>query len=352
MKKPEAAVKTVNWSRPIRLTALLLAACVILPSLGCSYFQTSTSANLAPFAEQTLAMAGSFEHSLGQGRLVYARHLAQGPDTARYKESLAELQGQVRGIVAYSLQVVTVAESGLPADEKARELAGFLDALIDRIDPDADVRSGLSEESVRAIIENVRSQESLVDALREAQPLVDEAGANTLAIIDELNDSGAAAEAEIAGSIQERHGAMMRYTDIFKRQQAEVLDGLTLVDDYRKGDETALEALRESAPLLMADTPPVGEMTANDVRSIEQRLFDRLEELDQARQSVVYDIDVYFTQMQELDRLNQSSKAALRKARVAVHLWVKTHRKLSRGITKPATFDLFEITESLIGSVL
>jgi hypothetical protein len=352
MRKPEAAVKTVNWRRAARWTALLLAVCVILPSLGCSYFQPSTSANLAPFAEQTLAMAGSFEHSLGQGRLVYARHLAQGPETARYKESLGELQGHVRGIVAYSLQVVTVAESGLPADEKAKELAGFLDALLDRIDPGTEVRAGLSEESARAIIESVRSQESLVDALQEAQPLVDEAGASTLAIIDELNDHGAAAEAEIAGSIQERHGAMMRYADIFKQQQAEVLEGLTLVDDYWKGDETALETLRESMPYLMADTPPAGRMTANDVRSIEQRLFDRLKVLDQARQSMVYDVDVYFTQMQELDRLSQSSTAALRKARVAVHLWVKTHRKLSRGITQPATFDLFEITESLIGSVL
>jgi tetrahydromethanopterin S-methyltransferase subunit B len=352
MRKPETAVRTVNWRRAIRWTALLLAACMILPSLGCSHFTPSTSANLAPFAEQTLAMAGSFEHSLGQGRLVYARHLAQGPETARYKESLAELQGHVRGIVAYSLQVVTVAESGLPADEKAKELAGFLDALIDRIDPDADVRSGLSEESIRAIIESVRSQESLMDALREAQPLVDEAGAATLAIMDGLRDSGAAAEAEIAGEIQKRHGAMGRYADIFKRQQAEVLEGLTLVDNYWKGDDLALEPLRESAPRFMADVPPAGRMTAEDVRSLEQQLFERLQELDKARQSMVYDVDIYFEQMRELDRISQSGDAALRKARVAVHLWVKTHRRLSRGITQPATFDLFEITESLIGTVL
>jgi hypothetical protein len=352
MRNPAAVVKAVNWRRAVRWTALLLPACMILPSLGCSHFTPSTSANLAPFAEQTLAMAGSVDQSLGKGRLVYARHLAQGPETARYKESLGKLQGHVRGIVAYSLQVVTVAESGLPADEKAKELAGFLDRLVDHISSDADVSTSLSEESVRAIIDSVRAQESLVDALREAQPLVDEAGAATLAIINELTDSGAAAEAEIAGEIQKRHGAMMRYADIFKRQQAEVLEGLTLLDNYWKGDETALEPLRESAPRFMADTPPADRMTANDVQSIEQRLFDRLKVLDQARQSMVYDVDVYFEQMRELDRLSQSSTAALRKARVAVHLWVKTHRKLSRGITKPATFDLFQITESLIGSVL
>jgi hypothetical protein len=352
MKATPAAVKTANWSRAIRWTALLLVACMILPSLGCSHFTPSTSANLAPFAEQTLAMAGSFEHSLGQGRLVYARHLAQGPETTRYKESLGELQGHIRGIVAYSLQVVTVAESGLSSDEKASELAGFLDALLDRIGSDADVRTSLSEESVRAIIESVRSQESLVDALREAQPLVDEAGAMTLEIMDELRDSGTAAQAEIAREIQKRHGAMMRYAEVFKRQQAEVLEGLTLVDDYWNGDDLALEPLRESAPHFMADVPPVGKMTAADVRTLERRLFDRLQEMDQVRQSLTSDGEIYFEQMQELDRLSRSSEIALRKARVAVHLWVKTHRKLSRGITQPATFDLFEITESLIGSVL
>jgi len=352
MRNLTVAVKAVNWRSAARWTALVLATCMILPSLGCSYFVPSTAANVAPFADQTLAMAGSVEHSLGQGRLVYARHLAQGPETARYKESLAELQGNVRGIVAYSLQVVTVAESGLPADEKAKELAGFLDALIDRIDSDADVRTGLSEESVRAIIESVRSQESLVDALREAQPLVDDAGAATLAIIDEVRNSGAAAEAEIAGGIQKRHGAMGRYTDVFKRQQGEVLEGLALIDDYRRGDETALDALRESMPLMMADTPQTDRMTAKDVRAVEQHLFGRLEELDQARQWLVYDLDIYFTQIQELDGLTRSSEVALRKSRVAVHLWVKTHRKLSRGITQPATFDLFQITQSLIGSVL
>jgi hypothetical protein len=297
-------------------------------------------------------MAGSIDQSLGRGRLVYARHLAQGPETARYKESLGKLQGLVRGIVAYSLQAVTVAESGLPADEKARELAGFLDRLIDHMSSGADVSTSLSEESVRAIIEDVRAQESLVDALRAAQPLVDEAGAATLAIIDELTDSGAAAEAEIADKIQERHGPMMRYASIFKRQQAEVLEGLTLVDGYWRGDELALEPLREKSPRFMAGTPPVDRMTADDVRAVEQRLFGRMEELDRSRQSMASDLDVYFEQMRELDRLSQSSTAALRTARVAVHLWVKTHRKLSMGITKPATFDLFQITESLIGSVL
>ncbi|MEA3408822.1 MAG: hypothetical protein U9Q95_00580 [Candidatus Eisenbacteria bacterium] len=352
MSESTVAVKTVNWSFAVRCTALLLVACMILPSFGCSHFVPSTAANVAPFAEQTLAMAGSIDHSLGQGRLVYARHLAQGPETARYKESLGELQGHVRGIVAYSLQVVTVAESGLPADEKAKELAGFLDRLIDHINADADVRSSLDQENVRAIIESVRAQESLVNALREAQPLVDEAGAATLDIINELSDSAKAAEAEITGEIQERHGPMVRYAAIFKRQQAEVLEGLTLIDSYWKGDDLALEPLRESAPRFMADTPPADRMTMDDVLAVEQRLFGRLAEMDQARESMASDMDVYFEQMRELDRISQSSTAALRTARVAVHLWVKTHRKLSRGITHPATFDLFEITESLIGSVL
>ncbi len=352
MSKPTAVV---NWSLAVRWTATLVVACMILPSLGCSFgshFVPSTSANLAPFAEQTLAMAGSVEHSLGQGRLVYARHLAKGPETTRYKESLVELQGHIRGIVAYSLQVVTVAESGLPTDEKASELAGFLDELIDRVSSDTDVRSGLSEESVHAIIDSVRSQKSLVDALREAQPLVDEAGAMTLEIMDELHDAAMAAEGEIADNIHKRHGAMMRYAEVFRRQQAEVLEGLALVDGYWKGDGLALEPLRESAPHFMAGTPPAGRMTAADVRTLERRLFDRLQEMDHVRQSLASDGEIYFEQMQELDRLSRSSEIALRKARVAVHLWVKTHRKLSRGITKPATFDLFEITESLIGSVL
>jgi hypothetical protein len=191
-----------------------------------------------------------------------------------------------------------------------------------------------------------------MDALRKAQPLVDQAGTTTLAVIDELGDSRVAAEAEIAGKIQERHAAMMRYAVVFKQQQAEVLEGLTLVDGYWKGDDLALEPLRESAPHFMADTPPAGKMTADDVRLLERRLFDRLQEMDQVRQSLTSDGEIYFQQMQELDQLSRTHEVALRKARVAVHLWVKTHRKLSQGISKPAMFDLFEITESLIGSVL
>ena len=174
----------------------------------------------------------------------------------------------------------------------------------------------------------------------------------TFAIKNQPSDSGKAAEAEITAEIKKRHGPMMRYTDIFKRQQAEVLEGLTLVDSYWRGDDLALEPLRESTPRFMADTPPADKMTGNDVRAVEQQLFDRMKQLDESRQSMSYDIDVYFQQMRELDRISQSSEVALRTARVAVHLWVKTHRKLSRGITHPATFDLFEITESLIGSVL
>ncbi len=340
--------KTAAW-----ITLVALVSATTLTTTGCSYFVPSTKANVAPFADQTIAMSGEVDSSLAEGRIVYTRHLAKGPEVKRYRELLGEFQGVVKGIVAYSFQAVTVAESGLPDTLKSAEMAKFLEGLRDHVEEYPSARFSLSAASLDTLIEDVRDAEDLVGALRAAQPLADDAGHAAMAIVDDLQDALVAAQDEMMEAIYGRHGTMLTYGDSFKRQQNFVLNGLILVDEYWKtGDESAIAALRDSIPYFFEGMPPTPQLTVRDIVEVEERLYGRLEKMDRLRQSLVWDVDMYYNQVTEIDTIVETSVKALRTARLAIHVWVKTHRKLSAGITTPAMFDMFQITKSLVGSVL
>ncbi len=347
-------MRSIRTRGIVAWTLLAAIVCAVaLSTAGCSYFVPSTKANVAPFADQTIAMTGEVDTSLAQGRIVYTRHLATGPEVMRYRALLKEFQDVVKGIVAYSFQVVTVAESGLPDTLKAAEMAKFLDGLRDRVEEHPSARFSLSEASIDTIIVNVRHADDLVGALRGAQPLADDAGHAAMAIIDELQEALDAAQNEMMDAINTRHGAMLTYSDSFKRQQGVVLGGLTAIDDYWKNrDRATLAALRDSLPYFFEGMPPTSQMTTGNVVEVEERLYGRLEKMDRLRQSMAWDVEMYYKQVTEIDTVAETSLKALRISRLAIHMWTKTHRKLSAGITTPAMFDMFEITKSLVGSVL
>ncbi len=342
------------WRRTARAAVIVVAlvAVALVPNLGCSYFVPHTTANVSPFADQIVAMSAQVDESLGQGRAVYTRHLATGPEVTNYKELLGELQDVIKGIVAYSFQVVIVAESGLPDEEKAHEMAKFLDGLRDRMDDHPSARFSLSAANIDTIIAGVRRADDLVASLRAAQPLADDAGHAAMAVTDDLKVALAKAEDEIMAAILERNAAVFAYSGAFRRQHSSVLYALALVDEYWKGDFETFDALRDSMPIIFGNLPPTAQLTVQDVSDIERRLFDRLHSMDEVRQSLEWDLNLYIEQIQEIDRLVATNERALGIARLALHMWIKKHRELSEGITKPATFDMLDITKSLVGSVL
>jgi hypothetical protein len=110
--------------------------------------------------------------------------------------------------------------------------------------------------------------------------------------------------------------------------------------NYRLGDKSAIDSLIAKEPSVLEVTTDKNNLTSNDLRAIEERLFYKLESLYEVRNQLSVDVDLYNNQMRELDEQAKIYRESLRKVRVVVIVWSEAHRKLAAGITDPATIDL------------
>ena len=112
--------------RPIQAIVLLS---VIYLMCGCSLFKPTTRMDMAPFAENTIAMVADISYGLNQEHSVYLRKYISGPPPAEYAAQWEMLRPVLRGIAAYSLALVTISKSNLTEKDKLDQLATFLDRM-------------------------------------------------------------------------------------------------------------------------------------------------------------------------------------------------------------------------------
>lgn len=68
--------------------------------------------------------------------------------------------------------------------------------------------------------------------------------------------------------------------------------------------------------------------------------------------SLAPDLETYREQQRELDDLYVGAREQLRKSRITVIVWSRTHRDLARGIVEPAKVNIFDLTKKAIDTAL
>ena len=102
---------------------LLLAFSVfMLLQIGCAAFQSQKRINLAPFAENAVSIVSDIEYGLSKARAVHIRPFIGGEAAEAYRMQWNRINRYLRGIVAYSVQIVTISESGISDTEKSVSL--------------------------------------------------------------------------------------------------------------------------------------------------------------------------------------------------------------------------------------
>jgi len=132
-----------------------------------------------------ISVAGDIQYSLFQHRLVTVRKLAKGPEVDKFALYVDKLRRVIRGIIAYSIEIVTVSESNKSGKEKARALADYLESLKQPMLEKPIQEFHFTVEQLDTIILNVRSQKKFLDALGAAQPLIDEVASTTGVLTEE-----------------------------------------------------------------------------------------------------------------------------------------------------------------------
>ena len=151
--------------------ALIISTIIIT---SCSAFQSHQKINLAPFAENAVDIVSEVEYGLSQARVIHIRPYIDGPKVAKYRQRWVRLGGLLKGIVAYSVQVVTIAQSDLSGNDRANLLADYIAVLGAPAISDPTLGFKITREEFNSVIEDMRLQKDYLMSLNSAQPIVDE----------------------------------------------------------------------------------------------------------------------------------------------------------------------------------
>ncbi len=97
---------------------------------GCSSMKKSHRLNLTPFAENTIALAGDIGYGLSEVRPVYLRDYRNLPEIVALRAKTTGIRQILKGVVAYSVEVVTLSGSTMSGPERCVALGEFLDYLL------------------------------------------------------------------------------------------------------------------------------------------------------------------------------------------------------------------------------
>jgi hypothetical protein len=337
----------------VRIGIVFAAVILLATFTSCSLFRAKTEPDLQPFAEQTITMAGKVNQGFAEVRSVYIRREASDiQEVEELREMVATIRLFMGAIVEYSLQVVTLSQSSKTGPERAQAFADFLDELLDPVVEQKDVELHYAEGNLKEILENIREQETLIDALRIGQPIVDEAAYVAGAYLDRFKDKQTLAAQRISDAIDEEFYAIISYTNILREQEEITLEVHERLAEYALGDKTALDKIEYEKLLAFQDINVEDGLDFDELYKIEERILTRMDKISKLRNDMEPELEKYRIKQRELDKITREIDKSLMDTRATIYIWNKTHLKMSEGLTKPAAISLFNITQQLMDSAI
>ena len=331
-------------------TCLLLIVWIGVSILaGCSKFKSSQRLNLAPFAEDMIAVAGDIQYGLGQNYAVYLRSHGETPEYAKFQRMAAKVRLLIRSTIAYALEVVTLADSRLSGPERTDALADRLDSLVRPVVAPPTAAMNMSSAELDTILADVRDAKSLLDGLAAAQPIINEVARISGEIFEDTKTALDAAATATQRQISADVAPVLAQDAMLRGFQWRGVKGLDLVQRHWHGDPSAMDSLAILMPGVAKVASSGGEFSIEEMTAVEQRIVFSLQTINEVRNQLRPDVELFWRQQAELEELVASFNKALRQARVAMVAWSRAHQRLASGITDPSEIDIFGIAKKAAG---
>ena len=332
-----------------RIFIMLTAVFLLLGCAGCSRFKSSTRMNLAPFAEDMIAVAGDIQYGLGQTYAVYLRGYGETPEAARMTAMSFKIRAIIRGAISYALEVVSLAASRLTGPQRTLALGDKIEELMRPVVAPPVQALNISPAELDTILTDVRSQKNLLDGLNAAQPIINEIARVSGEIFEDTKRALDAAADATQRRISENIAPVLASDTMLRNYQLTGTSAIELIVRYRHGDTAAMDSLVILIPSVADVASTEDGLTVAELHAIEDRLIFALETVSNVRTQLAPDIELYWKQQAELEELVASFNKALRQARVAIIAWSRAHQRLASGITDPAEIDIFGIAKKAAG---
>jgi len=328
-----------------RATASLPGRAVILVAVlavlqGCasisSGFKGQENEDITPFAQKTVEVLVVDNLHIYDSELVFLRFFVDEDlvELDRLQEQLDSIDMFRDEVINYSVDLVRITELYTEDDEI---VAAYADNLDERIGPLLISRLGMPQAEWDATLAEIRAQPDLLAALRKFQPVISAAGEFYEDLIAAIEDESLKAlRAALASRIDVEYGPATAYGDRAYLRRGEVLTAMFLLDEFQRGDETALVTLRESGLIL----DPALKLGNNPTRAQAVKLYNALR-VELADNTVVIselalDKSDFRETLAELDRQEAKIIAELSLARLQFATWSRAHQALANGVKQPA----------------
>jgi hypothetical protein len=335
-----------------RLTLALTLVAFVLT--GCSYFKQQERLDLAPFAERTVSLAADIEYGMTKGgRAHYLRKYKKDPIVVEHNETWIQVRGLLRGVVAYSVEISTLGASSLPSAERNERFAIFLDRLIRPVLEDDHPQMRFTTQNLDAMLAAIREQKYFLDALREAQPFIDEIARLADLLFDRTQDELDVVADHLYARIEKDNAGPQFAWDTLITAQDRLVQSSVRIRQYKLDhDPEILVALYRDEidyPEWSADPE---NPTTEELNRMADDMMKKLVGAVDLKTLLRPDLEIYASQQQELDGLYVGAQIQLKKARVTIMIWAKAHRNLAEGVSDAAKIDIFDVTKKAVSTVL
>jgi hypothetical protein len=331
--------------RLLSLKTLFLALAVVSVS-GCATvkgkFKSTKEANVGFFADQTIAMLSSADFGLDRQRTIYIREFfdENGTEEKRFVELTNAVETALRGVVRYSIAIVTIAETEKTEIDRIKAYVKYLKG----IQHDAEKRLKLEPGHYDQILARVEKQDQFISAIQQAQPIINAVGRYIQTLVDEIYDAAEVLEKKLDNRIDDEYAEVIRYQQSHNREKYLVLTGLNDLYDAYQNDESAFKRLIQSDAIRNKKLIPHSVPTEEELSQIGKYLLKRLEVMHKIWQEIEPDWQLYRKTHRELDENHIKVLEDTNRLRITMIVWLRAHQKMAAGITNPA--EWFNVEEA------
>lgn len=335
--------------RKLNKLTILLIVMVALP--GCSKFLKQESENLTPFANQTISLVSSLDYGLSDNEILYLREIEEYIDVEnpfdRFDALEKQVGSQLKALVAYSIQIVTISEQDISENKKSNELADILIALNTLIREDEIiVDENIKADQNKKILAKVRASEDYLASLRILLPSINQFSAHAINVLDELEMEKRKIVKYFDLAIDKKYGKAIAFEHELRLIRNSFYDTIIALSKYADTrDVKYIEEARASNVLPVVEAlKGKKSLTSKEILSLHKILTERMTMVNENYNQLKPDYDDYFTSHNELKKIVAAKDAGIKEARLTFIVWGRAYQKMALGKTDPA--EWFDVSES------
>ncbi len=306
---------------------------------------------MAPFSDNAETMFGEAVKISRPFEWKYLKPYLSIPEYKKlFSKSLPILEA-LRGIVYYSNQVVAINNARLSEKEKNRQLALYLEEVIEKAIKRQEADSlRLDLTGALNVLDDIRSAEKYLDGIAAASPIINAVVISIQDRIDEIEAEVSIILMAIDREIEKDYGVIRKNYLALMVLQNKTMNSVTRLYRAQIGDTAELDTLLQEDASLKKYFNSGKTAAPAALAAVETHLANRLQQIDVMFNQLGESKREYIAKQDELVAWRIQVDEKIRIARSAMAVWAQSHRNLGSGIPVPPMIDVAGFASGLVGS--